>query len=104
MSQVRVTRRIGKAYTSYNVFEGINRAVLLVHVVQTWYLDQPADVVRIELVFDDPFGELVPFVKFPAVDTDSPFTVLAFRENAILPGGRRRTYLVLALLEIRHDL
>ena len=49
---------------------------MLVHVIEARYLDQPADVVRVELVVDDPLRKLVPFVEFPAVDADPPFTIL----------------------------
>ena len=62
--------------TSYNIFEGPDRTILLVHVIEARYLDQPADVVRVELVVDYPLRKLVPFVEFPAIDADPPFTIL----------------------------
>ena len=62
--------------TSYNILEGPDRTILLVHVIEARYLDQPADVVRVELVVDYPLRKLVPFVEFPAIDADPPFTIL----------------------------
>ena len=62
--------------TPNDVFERLNRAILFVHIVEARYLDEPADVVRVELVVHDPSRELVPLVARAPVDTDAPFAVL----------------------------
>ena len=59
-----------------NVLERVDRAVLLVDVVQTRHLDEPAHVVRVETVVDNPARELVPLVRVAAVDADPPFAIL----------------------------
>jgi hypothetical protein len=46
-----------------NILKVLDQASTLEHLVQPWHLDEPADVVRDELVVDDPFRELVPFLQ-----------------------------------------
>ena len=80
--------RLLKCVRTYdNVFECFYGSVRLVNFVQTRNLDQPSHVVRIELVVDDPFRELIPFILGTAVYADPPFAIL-----------------ILALFEICHDL
>ena len=54
---------------------------MLVHVIEAWHLNEPADVVRVQLVVHDPFGKLVPLVSLPAVNADTPFTILLNLEH-----------------------
>ncbi|KAI7001276.1 AMP deaminase [Hortaea werneckii] len=58
----------------------------LVHVVESWDLDQPSDVGRKELVVDYPGCKLVPLVKRTTVDGDAPLD-----------------HLVLAAFQVGHD-
>ena len=49
---------------------------MLVDVIETRDLDEPADIVGIELVVDDPPSQLVPLIALPAIDADPPLAVL----------------------------
>lgn len=49
---------------------------MLVYVIKARYLNEPANVVREELVVDDPFRQFIPFVFVATVDADAPFTIL----------------------------
>lgn len=62
--------------TSDDILKSLYRSTLFVHVVESGYLDEPANIVRVQLVINDPFGQLVPFVERSAIYADSPFTVL----------------------------
>jgi hypothetical protein len=62
--------------TPNDVLEGVNRTVLLVDIVQPGDLNQPTNVVREQLVVDDPLREFVPLVIFTTVDTNAPFAIL----------------------------
>jgi hypothetical protein len=39
-------------------------------------LNEPANVVREQIIVDDPFRKLVPLIHGSAVNTDTPFAVL----------------------------
>lgn len=92
-------------HTPHDVLKRCDRAILLVHVVQARDLDQPAHVVRVELVVDDPLCELVPLVALPAVDANAPFAVLTRMAQTNAQGQLSMgTHLILALLQIGHDL
>ncbi len=69
-------KRIEQGRTDNDILKGLDRSIRLVHVIQSRDLDEPSDVVRVELIVDDPLCELVPFVRGPTVDAESPFTVL----------------------------
>ena len=73
--------------TPNDVFERLNRAILFVHIVEARYLDEPADVVRVELVVHDPFRELVPFVARSTIDADAPFAVLCRMSRSVVDEG-----------------
>lgn len=49
--------------TPHDVFECIHLTCGFVDFVQPRDLNEPSDVVRQELVVDDPFSQLVPFVQ-----------------------------------------
>ncbi len=42
------------------------------------YLNDPADVIRVDVVVDGPLGQLVPLVGRPAVDGKTELAVLVF--------------------------
>jgi hypothetical protein len=44
----------------------------------TIYLDDPADVIGVDVVVDGPLGQLVPLVGRPAVDGKTELAVLVF--------------------------
>ena len=56
--------------------EGAQEAALVVHAVEARDLDEPPVVGRVELVVDDPRGEVVPLAVVPAVDRDAELGVL----------------------------
>ncbi len=62
--------------TTNDVFKCLNRAVGFVNLVKSGYLNQPTNVVRVELVIHDPFRKFVPFIRGMAVYTDTPFNIL----------------------------
>lgn len=43
---------------------------------ESWHLQQPAYVVRVDLVFDGPLGQLVPLVPGAAVDGQTQLHIL----------------------------
>lgn len=69
-------RLLLEGLTSDDVLKALDGAALFEEVVQSRNLDEPADVVREDLVVDDPFCELIPFIHVPTVDADAPFAVL----------------------------
>lgn len=64
----------------------VHQASRLVDIEQSGDLDEPPDVVREQLVVDNPCCEFIPLVECSSVNRDSPFN-----------------HLVLARLEIRDD-
>lgn len=52
--------------TPNDILKRIDETAGFVHFVQARNLDEPSDIVRDELVMDDPFGEFVPFFLVPA--------------------------------------
>lgn len=61
-----VRLRIGEL-TLDDLLEVVDSAGLLEDVVKAGNLDEPTHVVGEELIFDDPFGELVPLVLAPVL-------------------------------------
>jgi hypothetical protein len=59
-----------------DILEVVDQAAGFEHLVQARHLNEPADVVRDELVVHDPLGELVPLVGLAAVDGHTPLRVL----------------------------
>ena len=62
--------------TAQKIFECVNRPICFIYFVDARHLNQPANVVRINLVIDDPFGQFIPFVGGTPIDANSPFNVL----------------------------
>ena len=62
--------------TFQDIFERLNHAALTIDIVQAWYLDEPAHIVRVQLVVHNPASELVPFILRAPVDADAPFAIL----------------------------
>ena len=60
----------------HTLSEGAQEAALVVHAVEARDLDEPPVVGRVELVVDDPRGEVVPLAVVPAVDRDAELGVL----------------------------
>ena len=53
-------KETSRRITFHDVLEIINLPSALVHFVQSRYLDEPSNIVRDELIMNDPFRELVP--------------------------------------------
>jgi hypothetical protein len=72
--------------TSHELAIILDSARSLVHLVQSWYLNQPSNIVREQLVIDHPFGELVPLLQV----SDSEIAVSGnSRPKADRPTGHR---------------
>jgi hypothetical protein len=65
-----------QGHTDDNFFECVDCTSLLVYLVQSRNLNEPANVVREQIIVDDPFRKLVPLIHGSAVNTDTPFAVL----------------------------
>jgi hypothetical protein len=65
-----------KILTNHNIFKCPDRAIGLVHLVKTGYLNQPPNVMGKELVLYNPLCEVIPFSKGPTIYTDTPLDVL----------------------------
>ncbi len=63
--------------TADDDLERLDGPALAVDVVQPRDLDEPAHVMREQLVVHDPARELVPLVRRAPVDADAPFTILS---------------------------
>lgn len=51
---------------------------LSIDLLKAWDLDQPSDVVRIDVAIDGPFGQFEPFVTGFPVDRNTQFCILIF--------------------------
>lgn len=71
-----IDQAINEELTAQKIFKCVDRPICLVYFVDSRHLNQPADVVRIKLVIDDPFGQFIPFVDGTSIDADSPFDIL----------------------------
>ena len=58
------------------LLEAVDQFVVLEDVVESRYLDDPADVVGVHLVIDGPLGQLVPLVGLAPVDGEAQLRVL----------------------------
>jgi hypothetical protein len=74
----------------------LDQAASFEHLIQARHLDKPTDIVRDELVVDDPFRQLVPLVEVTAVNGQTPLRVLvlALLEIGNEFCGQRRTLIV----------
>lgn len=62
--------------TINDVFKGLNWAIGFVNLVKSGYLNQPTNVVRVDLVIHDPFRKFIPLIRGMTVYTDTPFNIL----------------------------
>lgn len=61
-----------------DVLKVLDLPATLVHLVQPGHLDKPPHIVREQLVVDDPFRKLVPFLQVSAIDRQAPLDILVF--------------------------
>lgn len=54
--------------TLNNVLEGLDGPVCLIDIVQARHLNEPANIMREQLVPHDPFGELIPLARRSTVN------------------------------------
>jgi hypothetical protein len=76
MSFVDVNETWDETLTDDDLFESFYRASLLVDLIKSRDLDEPTNIVREQIMIDNPFRELVPLIHRSTINTDTPFAVL----------------------------
>jgi hypothetical protein len=66
----------GAILTVQELREVVDSSISFVDVVKSRNLNEPANIVRVQLVLYNPFSELVPLSWRATIDANAPFTVL----------------------------
>ena len=80
---VRSYLKILGRLTFDDVFKALHLTALTIHFVQSWDLNQPANIMGEKLIMNDPFGKVIPFRVRSPIDRDSPLAVLKRRHHEV---------------------